>query len=1102
MRSMLLLSLTLSLAAGTQGPLLLQKPTLNRTQVVFSYAGDLWSVSREGGDARRLTTGPGVESNPVFSPDGTQIAFTGEYDGNVDVYVMPAQGGTPRRLTYHPAPDQVQGWSPDGKRILFASRRTANSRYQELFTLGLEGGLPERIPLPTASEGTFAPKGTHLAYVPLDRPFNVWKRYRGGLATAIWLADLATSKVEALPRKDSNDFNPMWVGDQVYFLSDREGPATLFCYGTKGKEVTRLLPSSGEALKSASAGPGAIVYEQFGGLGLFDLKTRKATPLAVNLAGDLPEIRERFVRVGQELTNPALSPSGARAVFEAHGEILTVPAAKGDPRNLTETPGVMERDPAWSPDGKSIAYFSDASGEYALHLRPQDGKGPATIITLAEKPTLYFSPTWSPDSRKIAYTDAHLSLWYVDVTTKKPIKVDQDRFYSLDASLFHPTWSPDSRWLGYAKRLPNYLGAIFVHDTTNGTNSQLTDGMSDAQHPAFDAGGKYLYFTASTDSGASLQPDILSARHPTSRGLYLAVLSKAEPSPYAPESDEEKGEGAGKKPEAPEKKGEPEAKAPAGDAKAPKPPEGPRAPKVAPVRLDLDQLSQRILPVPLPPGNYRAVMTGKAGVVFALETSPGSPGLTVRRHDLKARKSDVAASGVDAFVVSAQGEKVLTRQARTWSIAPLRPLVAGNAPTPPPPPPTGGGLKTDTLEVRVDPRAEWKQMYREAWRIQREFFYDPNHHGLDLEKMERHYAAYLPQVASRSDLNYLMSEMLGEVTVSHLGVGGGALPEVRRVGTGLLGADYTLEQGRYRFARVFNGESWNPQLRAPLTQPGVNVVAGEYLLEVNGQPLTADKSVFSYFQATVGKAVTLRVGPNPNAEGSREVTVVPVESEAALRHLAWIEDNRRYVDKVSGGRVGYLYMPDTSTGGYTNFNRFFYPQVGKEALIVDERYNGGGALATDIIELLKRPLMSKVATRDGVDEVQPQGAIFGPKVMLINEPAGSGGDAMPYYFRKAGVGKLVGKRTWGGLVGRAAGVPLMDGGRVGTPTSGVWDPHTRQWIAENIGVSPDVEVELDPEMARKGKDAQLDKAIELLMAELPKTPPAPVKRPDYPVYKR
>jgi tricorn protease len=1077
--------------------LLAQTPALNRTHIVFFFAGDLWRVSREGGAAQRLTVGPGVETSPVFSPDGSSIAFTGEYDGNVDVFVIPAEGGEPRRLTWHPSSDVVLGWTPDGREILFTSRRTAFSRFSELFTVSLDGGLPKKLPLPMGFEGSYSPDGKRIAYVPLSRAFRVWKRYRGGLATPIWIADLADSSIEKVPRTDSNDFNPMWIGDKVYFLSDREGPVTLFAYDVKTKKVNRVLENEGLDLKSASAGPGAIVYEQFGSLHLLDLASGKTQRLSVSVAGDMIEVRDKFVNVGSRLSSPSLSPNAIRAVFQARGEVISVPAEKGDYRNLTNTPGVMERYPSWSPDGENIAYFSDESGEYMLHIRDQKGTENVAQIALDENPSFYYLPRWSPDSKKIAYVDCHLTLWFVDLDKKKPVRVDKDRFWGGTGDLV-PSWSPDSKWLAYAKRLPNYLGAVFLYSLESGKSTQITDGMSDARMPVFDAGGKYLYFTASTDSGASLQPDIHSIFRPVTRTVYLAVLSKIDPSPFSPESDEEEpAEKPEKSTDKPEKKSKkkklaPPEKKPSEEAK---------------VKVDLDGILQRILAVPLPARTYVDLQTGSKGVILAVESVPPLPGQffsagnTVHRYDLTARKSDVVVSGINAFEMARNGKKYLYSQRGRWFIGTLKPIPPPGVPSPPPSAarPSGEALATQNIEIKVKPREEWRQMYREIWRIQREFFYDPNLHGLDLEKARKKYAPYVEAVASRQDLNYLFAEMLGEMTVGHLGVGGGDIPRADRISTGLLGADYTTENGRYRFARIYSGENWNPQFQAPLTQPGVNVKKGEYLLAVDGQEVQGKDNIYRYFEAKSGKQVVLTIGPNPKFEGTREVTVVPVSSETSLRNFAWIEDNRRYVDRVTNGRAAYVYMPDTAFGGYTYFNRYFYAQVGREALIVDERFNGGGMLATDIIERFQRKLMSLVATRDGTDEVQPQGAIFGPKVMLINEFAGSGGDAMPWYFKRAKVGPLVGKRTWGGLVGRAGAPSLMDGGYVSSPSSGVWSPDG-EWIAENIGVIPDMEVELDPKLVRQGKDPQLEKAIEIVMDELAKNPLPKPKRPAYPDY--
>ena len=1123
MRFLLSLFATTVIALAADSPLLLQKPTLSKTHIVFAYAGDLWSVPREGGDAVRLTSGAGNETDPVFSPDGTRIAFTGEYDGNVDVFVIPASGGVPKRLTWHPAPDRVLGWTPDGKRVIFSSPRDSYSRFLEMYTVPVDGGMEEKLPLPTGSEASMSPDGQSIAYDPVERAFTMWKRYRGGRTTRIWLARLSDSSVTKVPRTNSNDFNPMWAADRVYFLSDREGPVTLFYYDIKTKAVHGAIPNAGLDLKSASLGPDAIVYEQFGGISVYDLKSGKTKPVPIQVHGDFAELRKKLVNVGRRLGSPAISPTGVRAVFAARGEIITVPAEKGDPRNLTNTPGVMEREPQWSPDGKSIAYLSDESGEYALHVRSQMGTGEVTKIAL--RPGFYRSPRFSPDSKKIALVDSFQRLWWVDLETKKQVEVDEDT-YQMRSGDIAGAWSPDSKWLAYSKVLVNELSAIHLYSLVDAKSTRVTDGMSDATNPVFDKGGKYLYFTASTNSGEGLGLDIHAVAQTSTNSIYLIVLDKTQPSPFAPESDEES--------QAADEKRSPEDKTAENGEKPDDSSKGevgsgatasqeqksgasakqkPSAPKI---KIDLDGIDQRILSMPMPPLRNTRLQTGKAGILLALETmppnadaEPGSPARqTVRRYDLKTRKSDVALSGVTDFQMSFGGEKALYRQGDNWIIATLRPMPPTGAGAPPASnaPNTAastgsasGALKTAGMEVEVDPAEEWKQMYHEAWRIERDWFYDRNIHGLNLQEAEKKYEPYLQSVVARADLTYLFQEMLGNMVVSHMAAGGGDMPEVKRVQTGLLGADYEVASGRYRFSRVYSGENWNPQLRAPLTQPGVNVKAGEYLFAVNDRDLRAPENVYSFFEGLADKSVVLRVGPNADGSGARSVTVVPIADESRLRNLAWIDENRRKVDRMTGGKVAYIYMPDTANGGLTAFNRYFYAQIGKEAAIVDERFNAGGLLATDIAEILNRKLLSAASNRVGQPLIQPQG-IFGPKVMIINERAGSGGDAMPWYFKRANVGKLIGARTWGGLVGMAGGPQLMDGGFVGAPSSGIYNPISGEWEVENIGVPPDVEVEQDPALIRQGHDPQLEKAVEVVMEELKKNPPPKLRRPPFPNY--
>jgi tricorn protease len=790
-------------------------------------------------------------------------------------------------------------------------------------------------------------------------------------------------------------------------------------------------------------------------------------------------------------------------VFEARGEILTVPAEKGDIRNLTNTPGAHERSPAWSPDGTRVAYFSDESGEYALHIAKQNGMGDVQKIDLGTPGSFFYNPAWSPDSKKIAYTDKRLNLWYVDLANGKPVRVFKDTFTGPQ-QIFQTAWSPDSKWLAYTKQGKSHMRSAYVYSLETGEHHQVTDGMSDVGSPVFDRGGKYLYLISSTDIGPQMDTSMMSYNKAVTSSVYLVVLRKDLPSPLAPESDEEKEGSQGVK----ESGGQG-----GGEKKEP-----------VSVKIDFEKINQRILALPLPARNYEELIPGKEGVLFVVEgpsipfgAGPGGGGMTVQKYDLKTRKAEPLIAGVSFFTVSDNGEKMLYRQGQQggagqgggtpapaqWTIASTTPTPAGGATGAP----SGGAarpgaqvLKLDAMEVRVDPVAEWKQMYHEGFRLERDFFYDPGFHGYDLKAAEKQYEPYLDGIASRVDLNYLFEESLGGLTVGHLRVGGGDFAEVRRVAVGLLGADYKVENGRYRFARVYDGENWNPQLRAPLTQPGVNVVAGEYLLAVNGREVRGTDEVYSFFEATANKSVVLRVGADPGGAGAREVTVVPVVSEQGLRNLAWVEENRRKVDQLSKGRLAYIYLPDTAGGGYTFFNRYFFPQAGREGAVVDERFNGGGTMTDYILEYLQRRLLNYRTTRDGEDTTWPVSLIQGPKALIVNEYAGSGGDAMPYHFRQMGIGPLIGKRTWGGLVGFfGPQEQLMDGGVVSTPSRGFWTPKG-EWEVEINGIAPDIEVDLDPHAVREGHDPQLEKTVEVLLADLAKHPVPVHKKPPYPSY--
>lgn len=1062
---------------------LFRQPTISRTEIAFSYAGDLWAVAKTGGDARRLTTGVGVETNPYYSPDGNWIAFTGDYDGNTDVFIIPAAGGVPKRLTYHPAADLVSGWTPDGKSVMFASSRYSSSNFARLFTIGVDGGgLPTEIPLPMAIRGSLSPNAEWIAYEPLSQWQSDWKYYKGGQTQPIWIAKLADSSIEKVPRVNSNDKCPMWIGDKVYFLSDRVGEVvSLFSYDTKTKKVEQIVENKGLDIKHASSGAGSIVYEQFGTI--FTLEAGSKTPRKVDIkvTGDFPGVRPRYEKVASRIANAAISPTGVRAVFEARGEIISAPADKGDPRNLTNTPNVMERDPAWSPDGRWIAYFSDEAGEYMLHLRDQTGMGEVQKMSLGNSPAFYSSPVWSPDSKKIAYNDNHLNLWYLDVEKGTNTKVDTNPYGTLD-DVLAPAWSPDSKWLAYVRQLDNRLRSVFLFSLEKNQANQVTDGLSDARYIVFDKSGKYVFFTASTNVAQTISfADLTGIDRQTSRSVYAIVLRNDTPSPLSPESDEEK--------VVPEKKPD----APVGDKPAtPQTPPGmpPAKKEPEPIRIDLDGIDQRLIAIPaIPTRNFNGVYAGKAGTIYISEIPQGAivPGLTIHKYDIDKRKLDEVKAGVGNFIVSENGEKMLYQQGPSWSmVSTMIPARPGE-----------GIVKTADMEVFVDPKAEWKQMFHEIWRGQRDFLYDPGTHGLDISKAKKLYEPYLDVIQHRDDLNYLFREMLNQISIGHMYISGGDQPRPAFVAGGLLGADYKVENGRFRFARVYNGENWNPRLRAPLTSPGVNVKAGEYLLAINGRDLKGTDNLYRALESTSGKQVLIKVGPNPDGSGSRDVNVIPVPTESGLRNLAWIEDNRRMVDRLSGGKLGYVYIPNTGGPGFESFNRYFFAQTNKQGAVIDERFNGGGLLADYVVEYLGRQQLAKLAFRDGKDWNVPAGAIYGPKAMLINELAGSGGDAMPWFFKKAKVGMLFGKRTWGGLIA-AAGIPtLMDGGSVRAPNGAVYGLEG-QWEVENYGIAPDVEVEYDPAIWRTGRDPQIERSVEWLLSEIKKNPPKEYKRPAYP----
>ena len=1118
-------ALATAAAPAEAAPRILQQPALSRDLVAFVNGGDIWTAPRGGGRAVRITTGVGVESGPLFSPDGQTIAFTGEYDGNVDVYTVAATGGVPRRLTWHPAADAAVGWSPDGRKILFRSGRSAASRYTQLFEIDANGGVPKALPLPMAFAGSVAPDGRSIAYSPLAPAFSfdfttytAWGNYRGGRAGTIAVTDLASLDTVQVPHQTGSDFSPVWAGGKLYFLSGRSGAVGIFAYDPATRAVSEVYRNTGPDIRSLSSDGTTLVFDRLGEL--FTLTPGGAPQrLALDVDGDMPDVRPRILPVADQVENVRISPTGMRAVVEAHGEILTLPAKEGVVRNLTNSPGAAEREPAWSPDGQSIAYFSDADGLYALHVASQknggEGEGAAVrTYKLAAEPTYYFHPVWSPDSKKIAFRDNHLRTWILDTVTGQLTSAGEaDAYGGFVANGSGLAWSPDSEWLVYPRVGANHLATLMLHSLATGATTQISDPMAFATEPAFDRGGKYLYFLASNNAGATTHGlDMTSDLYRPTWGVYAVALAEGTRSPVAPELNDEKNpaEAAAAVRDAADK-------TPAGRKKDAKPAPLP-APKPV-TRIDLSGLSpeaiaRRTVALPLPAANYQALQSGKPGTLYLLRAPEdadgdgGGGGGTLLRWTSEDKKTETIADKVLEFELSADGQKVLLAFAPPGGGAGAAPggprprptymIAAADKPVKPGDP--EGRLKLDTLQVRVDPQAEWAQMYREVWRIERAYFYDPAYHGYDTRAAEQRLAAYLPALQSRSDLNYLFQEMLTGFSVGHLRGSGGAIPAARRVPGGLLGADYVVRGGRTCIAKIYDGGSWSPDARAPLAQPGLGIRVGDCILAVNGMPVSGDMDIQQPLEGLAGQAVVLRIAPASGAP-AREVTVVPVASEARLRNLDWIEANRRRVAELSGGKLAYVYLPDTGAGGFTSFNRYYFAQTDKQGAIIDERFNAGGQAADYIVEVLGRQLASWWQPRYGAPDRTPGSAILGPKVMIANEVSGSGGDFLPWLFKYRGVGPVVGKRTWGGLVGIGAIPTLMDGGQVTSPSVGFFSPKG-EWDVENRGVEPDYAVEQDPKAVAAGHDPQLEAAVAIAMKALASAPPPQPQRPAFPSYKR
>jgi len=1068
------------LAIDPEDTRLMQQPAISESHIAFVYAEDIWVANRDGSQPRRLTVDEGVESNPVFSPDGSMVAFSAAYDGNTDVFIVPTRGGVPQRLTWHPDGDYTLGFTPDGRGVLFASQRYVHTnRYLQFFTVPIEGGFPTQLIIPNGHKASYSPDGEQMAYTPIYESFNQWKNYRGGTISKIWVFsfdDYATVEIPK-PVGGCNDTDPVWLGDKIYFRSDRNGEFNLFSYDPGSQEIAQLTQYDNYPVLAMKGHANTLIFEQEGYLHTFDVESSETQKLTIGIATDLPELRPRYVDGFKYIRSANVSPSGVRVVMDFRGDIMTIPAQKGDPLNLTKTPGVHEKYPAWSPDGKSIAYFSDASGEYALHIHPANGKSEPKAFSLSGS-GFYAHIHWSPDSKKLCWVDNGRTLYLLDLETEEVATIDQDERYVPGAFRdLWGDWSPDSRWISYTKIVSSNFEKVYLYSLEEKQSYSVTDGMSNAMNPVFDEGGEYLYMLASTDAGPVINWfDQSNQDMEMSQSIYLATLRKDIPSPFFKENEVEKVDSESDKGE--ERKAEEEKKSDEAEE------EDNEEEKL---EIEIEGIENRIVAVPLRAGKYSQLQAGKKGQFLYVESDDNGNGGMLNLYDLEKREAE-SLMEVAQYKVAAQKGNILYANNQSMGVVEMGAKPSGKK----------GPIDVSPLQVKIHPKEEWKQIFDEAWRVNRDYFYDPGMHGADWEGMKAKYEPFLDHLTCRSDLYRVIQWMCSELAVGHHRYynPGERVNEPDRVPGGLLGADFTLENNRYRTSRIYGGLNWNPDLRSPLTEPGVNAQEGEYLLAVDGEEVTASDNLYSFFENKAGKIVSLTMGPNPDTTDSRTVEVVPIRDEYTLRNRYWVESNLKKVHEATDGRVAYVYVPNTAGAGHEYFKRYFFPQADKEAIIVDERYNGGGQLADYYIDILLRPYQAHWNFRYGKDLKSPSASIQGPKVMIIDETAGSGGDMLPWMFRKFEVGTLVGKRTWGGLVGILGFPEFIDGGLVTAPNLAIWTEEG--FVVENEGVAPDVEVEQTPADVIEGKDPQLEKAIEIALEQLGENPPPISDRPPYP----
>lgn len=1067
---------------------LLRQPDIHGDSVAFVYAGDIWLASANGGDARRLTSDEGMEYFPKFSPDGRWIAFTGDYSGSRQVFVISVDGGAPRQLTYYNdvgnlpprggIDNRVLDWTADGKNILFLPHRLPwSDRMARPYIVPAAGGMETPLAIPEAGGGAYSPDGTKLVYTPIEREFRTWKRYRGGRAQDVWIYDLAANKAEQLTNNQYTDNQPVWIGNTIYFTSDRPteagaknaGLLNLWSYDLATKQERKVTNHTDYDVLWPSSDRNQVVYEAGGYL--YKFANGQSTRIPIRVYGDFRNTLPYHRNVRDNIDWFVISPTGARALFVARGDIFSAPAKEGEVRNLTQTPGIRERDATWSPDGRWIAYLSDKGGEYEIYVRGADGAGDGAgeerQLTRDGK-AWRFTPQWSPDSKLLAYSDKDHALHYVDVASGRDTTVDSDEY----GDITDYRWSPDSRWLTYTKDNEAQFSSIYVYSLPGQKAYRLTSGQTNDANPVFDPKGRYLYFTSSRDFNLTFSAWEFNYVYTDPTRVYVGVLAEDGPALFLPQSDEEKVTAP-----PPASAEEPKAGDKAADKAA-----ADKKPAAVVVKIDPATFENRVRAIPGASGNYFALNALPNGVLYMR----GDDSFSLRFYNIEDRKEEVVLETLQGYELSANGEKILASLGRNgYAIVNAKP---GQKPV-------DSMLKLDHMEMRIDPKAEWQQEFTDGWRILRDWFYDPGMHGLDWNAIRTKYGQLMPYVAHRADLDYILGEIAGELNAGHVYVGSPSdVSSVERVDNGLLGAEIVPADGYYRISNIFPGENWHESFRSPLTEPGVKVREGDYILAVDGVSTKGVENFYRLLENKADRVVTLTVNSTASTAGARTERVRPVKRETNLRYLEWVQSRRDYVTKASNGRIGYIHLPNTGAEGNRELVKGFYPQVDKDALIIDDRYNGGGFIPDRMIEILDRPVLNYWARRNTKPTATPAYAHVGPKAMLINGYSASGGDALPYYFRKRGLGTIIGTRTWGGLIGISGNPNLMDGGSISAPQFRFFDTEG-MWAVEGVGVSPDIEVVDRPDLVAKGQDPSLEAAVKLLLEQLEKNP---VKRPVVP----